>query len=170
MHQLAVCGVSPRVGSCNFRQKESGPQLGFGQFSTSSSAAWDLEHRIILHDLISGSVITPATGAPQHRTPTPIDAWSGTVMMDTMCREHSANGRGPTTILSCGPFARATYRWPPGISRRGSAGAFALELHWKTCHTNVPLISDLLISDGYDWSGVIAKLFAKSMRSTRKAG
>jgi hypothetical protein len=31
-------------------------------------------------------------------------------------------------------------------------------------------ISDLLISDGCDWSGVIAKLFAKSMRPTRKAG
>ena len=30
--------------------------------------------------------------------------------------------------------------------------------------------SDLLISDGCDWSGVIAKLFAKSMRPTRKAG
>jgi tripartite-type tricarboxylate transporter receptor subunit TctC len=29
---------------------------------------------------------------------------------------------------------------------------------------------DLLISDGCDWSGVIAKLFAKSTRSTRKAG
>ena len=28
----------------------------------------------------------------------------------------------------------------PGISRRGSAGAFALELHWKTCHTNFSLI------------------------------
>src|SRR5271170_4592591 len=32
------------------------------------------------------------------------------------------------------------------------------------------LTSDLLISDGCDWSGVIAKLFAKSMRPTRKAG
>jgi len=31
-------------------------------------------------------------------------------------------------------------------------------------------ITDLLISDGCDWSGVIAKLFAKSMRPTRKAG
>jgi hypothetical protein len=30
--------------------------------------------------------------------------------------------------------------------------------------------ADLLISDGCDWSGVIAKLFAKSMLSTRKAG
>jgi hypothetical protein len=30
--------------------------------------------------------------------------------------------------------------------------------------------TDLLISDGCDWSGVIAKLFAKSMRPTRKAG
>jgi hypothetical protein len=30
--------------------------------------------------------------------------------------------------------------------------------------------SDLLISDGCEWSGVIAKLFAKSMRPTRKAG
>src|SRR6201981_144765 len=30
--------------------------------------------------------------------------------------------------------------------------------------------SDLLISDGCDWSGVIAKLFAKSMRPTRKQG
>jgi hypothetical protein len=30
--------------------------------------------------------------------------------------------------------------------------------------------SDLLISDGCDWSGVIAKLFAKSMRPARKAG
>jgi adenylate kinase family enzyme len=30
--------------------------------------------------------------------------------------------------------------------------------------------SDLLISDGCDWSGVIAKLFANSMRPTRKAG
>jgi hypothetical protein len=29
---------------------------------------------------------------------------------------------------------------------------------------------DLLISDGCDWSGVIAKLFAKSMRPARKAG
>jgi len=34
-----------------------------------------------------------------------------------------------------------------------------------------PLLnSDLLISDGCDWSGVIAKLFANSMRPTRKAG
>jgi localization factor PodJL len=32
------------------------------------------------------------------------------------------------------------------------------------------LPTDLLISDGCDWSGVIAKLFAKSMRRTRKAG
>jgi aquaporin Z len=32
------------------------------------------------------------------------------------------------------------------------------------------LPSDLLISDGCEWSGVIAKLFAKSMRPTRKAG
>jgi hypothetical protein len=32
------------------------------------------------------------------------------------------------------------------------------------------LSTDLLISDGCDWSGVIAKLFAKSMRPTRKAG
>jgi hypothetical protein len=32
------------------------------------------------------------------------------------------------------------------------------------------LNSDLLISDGCDWSGVIAKLFAKSMRPARKAG
>jgi hypothetical protein len=32
------------------------------------------------------------------------------------------------------------------------------------------LRADLLISDGCDWSGVIAKLFAKSMRPTRKAG
>jgi hypothetical protein len=31
------------------------------------------------------------------------------------------------------------------------------------------IASDLLISDGSDWSGVIAKLFAKSMRPTRKA-
>src|SRR5580700_3649279 len=30
--------------------------------------------------------------------------------------------------------------------------------------------SGLLISDGCDWSGVIAKLFAKSMRPTRKQG
>ena len=30
--------------------------------------------------------------------------------------------------------------------------------------------ADLLISDGCDWSGVIAKLFAKSMRPTTKAG
>ena len=30
--------------------------------------------------------------------------------------------------------------------------------------------TDLLISDGCDWSGVIAKLFAKSMRPTRKQG
>jgi uncharacterized protein len=33
-----------------------------------------------------------------------------------------------------------------------------------------PATSDLLISDGCDWSGVIAKLFAKSMRPARKAG
>jgi hypothetical protein len=32
------------------------------------------------------------------------------------------------------------------------------------------ITSDLLISDGCDWSGVIAKLFAKSMRPARKAG
>jgi hypothetical protein len=30
--------------------------------------------------------------------------------------------------------------------------------------------SDLLISDRCEWSGVIAKLFAESMRPTRKAG
>jgi hypothetical protein len=32
------------------------------------------------------------------------------------------------------------------------------------------ITSDLLISDGCDWSGVIAKLFANSMRPARKAG
>ena len=31
-------------------------------------------------------------------------------------------------------------------------------------------LSDLLISDRCEWSGVIAKLFAESMRPTRKAG
>jgi len=34
----------------------------------------------------------------------------------------------------------------------------------------IKIIPDLLISDGCDWSGAIAKLFAKSMRPTRKAG
>jgi hypothetical protein len=34
----------------------------------------------------------------------------------------------------------------------------------------IKVITDLLISDGCDWSGVIAKLFAKSMRPARKAG
>ena len=28
-------------------------ELGFGQISTGSSAAWDVEHRIILHDFMS---------------------------------------------------------------------------------------------------------------------
>jgi hypothetical protein len=44
-------------------------------------------------------------------------------------------------------------------------------VNWKR-RRKVPVNpdSDLLISDGSDWSGVIAKLFAKSMRPTRKAG
>jgi K+ potassium transporter len=51
-----------------------------------------------------------------------------------------------------------------GVKRQRRPAIVALGLF------GAALISDLLISDGCDWSGVIAKLFAKSMRPARKAG
>jgi hypothetical protein len=46
-------GIAVIVVSLFSRPMMRSSDLGFGQFSTSSSAAWDLENRIILHDLMS---------------------------------------------------------------------------------------------------------------------
>jgi hypothetical protein len=68
-----------------------------------------------------------------------------------------------TAGLGLGGFESATENLGrPGLGDAGIGSSPGLSF---------PLLNpDLLISDGYDWSGVIAKLFAKSMRSTRKAG
>jgi hypothetical protein len=54
--------------------------------------------------------------------------------------------------------------------RAEEAGLFEAVEVGKVAHARKCANSDLLISDGCDWSGVIAKLFANSMRPTRKAG
>jgi hypothetical protein len=72
-------------------------------------------------------------------------------------RASSAHGRRPTHTGRArgGLYPRAQGRAGSDPIQRGSSSR---------------PISDLLISDGCDWSGVIAKLFAKSMRPARKAG
>jgi hypothetical protein len=52
----------------------------------------------------------------------------------------------------------------------GGIGAIAVRSWTAPSRRSTTPPSDLLISDGCDWSGVIAKLFAKSMRPARKAG
>jgi hypothetical protein len=66
--------------------------------------------------------------------------------------------------LARGPMAKAKLERVTGLS------AAALSTRLLAMKKVGKVISDLLISDGCDWSGVIAKLFAKSMRPTRKAG
>jgi hypothetical protein len=66
------------------------------------------------------------------------------------------------------PFRHAGPPFPDGRHSRG--GVKISSTAGARRETVRRVGSDLLISDGCDWSGVIAKLFAKSMRPTRKAG
>ena len=56
------------------------------------------------------------------------------------------------------------------LERSEAASIKVLLIRIGACEREVDVITDLLISDGCDWSGVIAKLFVKSMQPTRKAG
>jgi hypothetical protein len=58
--------------------------------------------------------------------------------------------------------------WPEEDRHKFTSAPWRGEDRWRGRDHRVN--TDLLISDGCDWSGVIAKLFAKSMRPTRKAG
>jgi amidase len=82
----------------------------------------------------------------------------------------------PGLPATAAPIGRSESGLPIGVQIVGpyledhTTIAFAGLLEREFGGFVTPPGSDLLISDGCEWSGVIAKLFAKSMRPTRKAG
>ena len=78
------------------------------------------------------------------------------------------------TILTDGRLTRLSRespRWLPASEVRDRKFNSLSASSWNLIERGGGSVSsDLLISDGCDWSGVIAKLFAKSMRPTRKQG
>ena len=67
-------------------------------------------------------------------------------------------------------YSRAHKTQCVGMTTSGGPSSYVELISCLDIMKDAAAISDLLISDGCDWSGVIAKLFAKSMRPTRKAG
>ena len=89
-------------------------------------------------------------------------------------RPHRRAGSSQAPTSGSRPATRSSRarRWCRRAALRATHGRLRRhgERRDDVRHRAVVVNSDLLISDGCDWSGVIAKLFAKSMRPTRKAG